>query len=87
MIDDNKMYSGIEAAKIAGMKTRAYIGKYVEQGYLVALTTGDMNSKRYIIKGIWLKDFIKRYKKGLRSGRKYTGEEIKDLLKKEIEKY
>jgi hypothetical protein len=85
MIDLNKMYSGVEVARLAKIKSRSYISKYIDSGYLIAITTGKGEGKRYIIKGTWLKDFLDRYKKGLTNGKKYSPEEIKKILRETIE--
>jgi len=85
-IISNKMYSGVEVQKIAGIKSRQYVAKYIKEGYLVALRTGEGNGSRYMVPGYCLKDFISRYKNGLTNGKKYNPEEIKEILKKTIEK-
>jgi hypothetical protein len=80
----SKMYSGVEVQKIAGIKSRQYIAKYIKEGYLIALSTGKGQGQRYMIPGTCLKDFITRYKKGLTNGKKYTSEEIKKILEETI---
>jgi len=81
-----KMYSGVEVQKIAGIKSRQYIAKYIKEGYLIALSTGEGQGHRYMIPGTCLEDFLTRYKKGLTNGKKYTPEEIKKILEETIKK-
>ena len=64
-IDKNRFYSLLEVQKITGIKSRQYISKYIREGLIMAIVTGEPGPRqRYGIKGAWLSDFIKRYKSG-----------------------
>jgi len=84
MIDPTKFYSSVEAKEIIGLKSRQFISRWVEEGQLLAITTGKKIGKRYLIRGDWLEDFIKRYKQGLPEKYKYSQEKIKKILEKAI---
>jgi len=84
-IEPEKFYSGIEAQKLLEIKSRQYIAKYIQEGYLLAIVTGGENGKRYLIKGEWIYDFKKRYKKGLVKSGKYTIQYLKVILNAALE--
>ena len=91
-INKDEWYSGTQAQKLIGIKSRQYIPKYIKEGSLNAIpvSNGKMiegksqkqknSGLRYAIKGEWILSFIERYKKGLVKGQKYTKAELKNTL-------
>lgn len=77
-IVETKYYSAMEAQKFMKINSRQYIAKYINEGFLLAIQTGDGPHKRYSILGAWLLDFKKRYKAGLK--KKFTAEQIDDAI-------
>lgn len=86
-IEPDKFYSALQAQKLAKLKTRQYVAKYINEGKLLAIQTGAGGAHiRYAIKGEWLSDFINRYKGGKVAGKQYTKEEQRALLTKALNK-
>lgn len=83
-IDPKKPYTGLQAQKLLGIKSRQYISKYVKEGKLLAIHTGEGSGNRYVIFGDWIIDFKDRYKNGLVKGKTYTKAERKSILEKAI---
>lgn len=77
---EDKYYSLLEAQAILGMKSRQYLAKYVKEGKLLAITTGEGEKLRYAIRGDHIKSFKEKYDKGLIEAEKYSSEEVKMLL-------
>lgn len=86
MIIKDKFYSSIEAQHILGIRSRQFISRYVQDGFLLAVVTGKNVGKRYLIRGDWLDDFKKRYDKGLVQKERYSKEETKEILKEALKK-
>jgi len=83
-IEPEKFYSGLQAVEILGMKSRQYLSEYINNGNLLAITTGKGSNKRYAIKGEWLKDFKTRYDRGLVTGEKHSIRATKLMLDRAI---
>lgn len=80
-------YSGQQAQKLLGIKSRQYLTKYINEYKLLAIRTGgggESTGVRYTILGSWLIDFQERYRKGLVRGKQYSKEEAKKLLQQAI---
>lgn len=74
-----KYYSGREVQKIVGIKSRQYITKYIDEGFLLAIQTGTGAHRRYSILGTWLIDFKERYDAGLT--KKISEAQMKSVIK------
>lgn len=83
-INKDQFYSLLEAQKLTGIKTRAFLSEYIKVGTLIAIKTGEHERTRYAIRGEWLIDFMKRYEKGLVKGKKFSKEEVRKHLEQAI---
>lgn len=76
-----EFYSALQSQALLGLKNRQAVVKHIKEGTLRAIVVGGKNgSRRYAIKGKWLKSFLERKKKGLLKSERYTKEELKELL-------
>jgi hypothetical protein len=80
MINNEEFYSLLQVQKLTGIKSRQYLVKYINEGSLQAIITNEGISRRYAVKGEWIKSFKERYKRGLVKGKKFTVEELKHNL-------
>jgi hypothetical protein len=85
MINPEQFYSGMQAQKILGIKSRQYIAKYITEKSLRAIETEGKEGKRYMIKGSDLIDFKERYDRGVVKGERYTISALKLMLKDTLE--
>mgnify|MGYP001260755067 CR=1 FL=1 len=88
-INPDEFYSAIQVQKLAGIKSRQTVIKYIKEGSLNAIIVKgddrDGGGTRYAIKGEWIESFLTRLKKGLVKGEKYTIRELKTVLNGAIE--
>jgi hypothetical protein len=84
-INPEEWYSLLQVQKLTGIKSRQYLAKYINERSLLAIQTGAEGVRiRYAILGEWVIDFMKRYKRGLVKGKKYSKEEARALLEEAI---
>lgn len=86
-INPEQWYSLHEVQKLAKIKSRTYLVKFINEGKLMAIQTGaggPSTGIRYTILGKWVIDFNKRYKEGVLGSLRYTKEQMKELLEQAI---
>lgn len=74
-----KYYSLLEVQKFTGIKSRQYLSRYIDEGYLLAIQTGSGTRLRYAILGAWVTEFIERYRAGLI--KKVSDQEMMSIIK------
>ena len=78
-IEPDKAYSLRDVQKFAGIKSRQYLVKYIDEGFLQAIPVGEGKSRRYTVMGEWIISFMDRYQKGL--VKKFSIDEVNSVLK------
>lgn len=81
-INPERTYSLSEAQAIVGIKVRARMRKYVEDGQLLAIKIGDgpRGGTRYAVKGEHIISFKEKYDRGMLETERYSIEETKMIL-------
>jgi hypothetical protein len=81
-VNPERTYSLTEAQTIVGVKVRARMRKYVEDGQLLAVKIGNGPSggTRYAIKGEHIISFKAKYDRGMLQTERYSVEETKMIL-------